>query len=370
MSSNRRTDRLDTVWSQDPHTRAKHDLLVRYLAAWFPIMGRTQRRAVVLDMFAGPGVYEDGQPGSPLLVLDRLLTHSDFLDGQWDRCEFVLLFNEMDPKRHAVLEQTISDYVEGHQPWPKNVLHHTVSAPFQELARELLDGLKGPGMAPAFVFLDPFGIKGVPLSLIGELVSSRSCDMLLYFGINTIKRFATAGNVDQHLEELFGTEDYRNAPSGGPDRLTFLHDLYEQQLRAVCRFSYVQSFAMVNKQGHIGNYMFFCTRDAQAFNKMKAEMWRLAPTGDYRFEDRFVGTDVLFGTEDATAPLEKALSSHFAGQEVPIEAVVDWVIKRTPFHSGQVKMKTLALMQKQGKISAKNQRTKNRFPDGTVVVFP
>jgi hypothetical protein len=52
-----------TVWKLDRHSEAKHYLLRRYLQAWLPIMSSWQRRLVLIDGFAGPSVYEDGQAG-------------------------------------------------------------------------------------------------------------------------------------------------------------------------------------------------------------------------------------------------------------------------------------------------------------------
>ncbi len=34
-------DSLPTVWRRPPHTKAKHDILTRYLGAWFGIFGTT-----------------------------------------------------------------------------------------------------------------------------------------------------------------------------------------------------------------------------------------------------------------------------------------------------------------------------------------
>ena len=76
----RRGDNLPTVWERPAHTKAKHDILVKYLQAWFGIMGSSQyvTRAGVIDGFAGPGVYINGEPGSPMLVVDALLDHASF----------------------------------------------------------------------------------------------------------------------------------------------------------------------------------------------------------------------------------------------------------------------------------------------------
>ena len=69
--------------------------------------------------------------------------------------------------------------------------------------------------------------------------------------------------VDHRFEELFGCDDFYDAPASGPARKAFLHDLYERQLRTECSMAYVRSFEMVKVSGHVGNHLFFCTRDLQ-----------------------------------------------------------------------------------------------------------
>jgi len=126
---------------------------------------------------------------------------------------------------------------------------------------------------------------------------------------------------------------------------------------------------MINSSGHIGNYLFFCTRNRQAFDRMKQAMWKLDPTGEYRFEDNLAGQSILFGDEADTGPLQTALAGRFKGQTVDISEVINFVIDDTPFHSGQVKQKTLAVMQRENRVTSPNQRRRNQFPEGTLIAF-
>ncbi|WP_233443699.1 three-Cys-motif partner protein TcmP, partial [Streptomyces stelliscabiei] len=73
---------MGVLWKLEPATAAKHRLYQRYLDAWWPILlqtsqstGYSRPRVTLLDAFAGPGRYEDGEPGSPVFILDRLLGH-------------------------------------------------------------------------------------------------------------------------------------------------------------------------------------------------------------------------------------------------------------------------------------------------------
>lgn len=65
-----------TTWPLDPHTHGKHLVLRSYLGAWFPIMSKGNRRVLFIDGFAGPGEYEGGEEGSPIIALRAYLDHN------------------------------------------------------------------------------------------------------------------------------------------------------------------------------------------------------------------------------------------------------------------------------------------------------
>jgi three-Cys-motif partner protein len=117
-------------------------------------------------------------------------------------------------------------------------------------------------LAPTFAFVDPFGVKGLPMDLLRRLLSFDRCELLVYFDFNTVNRFATSGVIDDRLTELFGTDLYKQAEGlTGDERKAFLHDLYQSQLMEVCGFSFVKSFEMVGNRGKTGYYLFYGTRN-------------------------------------------------------------------------------------------------------------
>ena len=65
-----------TLWDIEPHTRAKHEILKKYLEAWFPIINRYNRKIIYIDGFCGPGRYSGGEPGSPVIALDVAMNHN------------------------------------------------------------------------------------------------------------------------------------------------------------------------------------------------------------------------------------------------------------------------------------------------------
>ncbi|SDL33849.1 three-Cys-motif partner protein [Nocardioides sp. YR527] len=368
----KRRDPLPTRWDRPAHTKAKHDILVKYLQAWYGIFGSSAYvdKVGVLDGFAGPGAYSKGEFGSPVLALEALIEHNHF--ARWDGTKFIFLFNEQDPERFDSLKQVVDeDLPHRWDPWPKNVKVHAHNENFTDLAEGLLGEIKpGHSLIPLFAFIDPFGYRDSSMDLIRRLLQYDKAELFIYFDFNSVNRFAGKGQaVDARFEELFGCNEFLKAPPRGPERGQFLHDLYEDQLKKVCSFAHVRSFAMVNKTGHIGNYLFFCTRNLDAFDRMKYAMWSLDPTGDYRFEDRLADQQVLFDHLD-THPLQDELAQHFAGQTVDIDVIRTYVIAETPYYSGHLKRDTLAVMQRDGRITSPNQRRRNQYPDGTLVTFP
>ena len=89
----------------DDHTRAKHEILRRYLEAWLPIMTSYNGRIIYLDGFAGPGEYEKGEPGSPIIAIDTFLNHTY---APVRTKEVLFLFIEQDHARCEHLKQLLA----------------------------------------------------------------------------------------------------------------------------------------------------------------------------------------------------------------------------------------------------------------------
>ncbi|MGZ3100141.1 three-Cys-motif partner protein TcmP [Streptomyces sp. H72] len=358
-----------TVWKLDPHTKAKHDLLKHYLGGWFPVLSSYNGRILFLDGFAGPGRYQSGEPGSPLIALETLLNHSHFSNM---KCEFLFFFCEAKRDRYESLTEQVAGFKEANQPWPENVKVQLIHSEFSETATSLIEYLRTQKkrLAPTFAFVDPFGFSGLPMQLLADLLSFASCELFVNYMVDHVNRFATAGNVDHHLDDLFGTSEYKNVgATAGQSRQQFLHDLYERQLSEVCKFRFVQSFAMINKTGHIAYYLFHGTRDVKGVELMKDAMWKVDPGGGFQFSDRLAGQDVLF-TESAvdTEPLRQALLERYKGKRVSIAALEQFTLINTPYRKTHLRKPVLTPLERAGAIQVERPG-RSGFPSGTWVTF-
>jgi hypothetical protein len=79
--------------------------------------------------------------------------------------KFVFMFNEAERDRYERLGEVITDYMAAHQPWPQNVLVRIGNDSFENTAEGILSGLEEQkrNLAPTFAFVDPFGVKGLPM---------------------------------------------------------------------------------------------------------------------------------------------------------------------------------------------------------------
>jgi three-Cys-motif partner protein len=62
---------------QSAHSRVKADIVFKYVTAWATVMlnpkFNKKGEAAYVDLFSGPGSYEDGSRSTPLLIVEDLL---------------------------------------------------------------------------------------------------------------------------------------------------------------------------------------------------------------------------------------------------------------------------------------------------------
>ena len=217
----------ETLWDRQEQTIAKHLVLQHYLDGWFPILGRWNGRLLFIDGFAGPGEYADGEPGSPLIALDCIRQHKD--EGRLANVEIVCLFMESDMGRARHLQRVL----DGRRP-PPNTTRNVLPGPFDEHMDNLLRqiGAQSAALAPAFIMIDPFGVKGSPMHLIERILQNDKSECMISFMYESIRRFHEQPEFGAHLDELFGTADWQECfDMGEAERKTYLHGLFKQQLK-------------------------------------------------------------------------------------------------------------------------------------------
>lgn len=316
-----------TTWSIDEHTMAKHAILRRYLEAWFPILSSWNGRIIYLDGFCGPGRYDGGEPGSPIIALEVAKNHRSKING-----EIVFWFIDEDERRIQNLKGEIAK-----ENWPK---HFQIKDPekglFHERFSAVLDKLEKDKkvLAPTFAFIDPFGFSGVPFALIKRLLGNPNCEVLITFMVDAINRFLEQKDVSRLIVELLGTAEAASIVGQmGIDRMAKLRELYQEQLQKVAQAKYVRVFRMKNAQNRPIYDLFFATNNPVGHKKMKEAMWRVDAVGGNQFSDATNPAQLflLDPQKEVYNELVNIILREFEGKKASGKEVADFVMDCTGF---------------------------------------
>lgn len=193
-----------------PFQRVKHALIRSYLGGWFAKLGTWAGRVLYVDTHAGRGRHASGEPGSPLVALTTLLEHS-YRAQLFKESEFHFVFIERDAANLAVLDAELKSLGD----LPNRVIVTAQQGDAFQWLSNAVAGLRksGRNLAPAFVFVDPYGFK-VPASVLKDLMNAGRVELF----INVIwreldmavqQRPALGQGMAGTLDLIFGGDEWR-----------------------------------------------------------------------------------------------------------------------------------------------------------------
>ena len=186
---------MGEFFSEMTHSsRVKATIVERYFDAWARVLCNRPnvQRIAYVDLFCGPGRYEDGTPSTPLKILDRCCNNLKY------RNKVVTIFNDQEPDFVSCLDAEISA-LHGidcltHKPQVKN---YTVDTELANLFQKM-------SMIPTLSFIDPWGYKGLTRDLVCSLIKDWGSDSIFFFNYNRINAALTNPKVTEHINAIFG----------------------------------------------------------------------------------------------------------------------------------------------------------------------
>lgn len=354
-----------TLWPLQPHTEAKHAILRRYLGAWLPILGSSSELLVYVDGFAGPGRYEGGEKGSPIIALDETISQAARLPTT------LMLFIEADRARFEHLRREIDQ-----RERPGNIRVDIRHDEFADRMPRLLDWIDNQKARtpPIFAFIDPFGFAGIPMSLVRRIMQYDRCEVFITFMYESINRFIEHPEEDlrRHFNELFGRDDWLEMLdfSTPRTRRRSIHDLYVTQLREVAGASYVRSFEMVNVRSQTEYFLVFGTNGLAGLKKMKAAMWKVDNQAGGSFSDTTNEDQIVLLSEPDYQRLEGMIYDEFCAVGwVRVERIEEFVLTNTAFRETHFKKQVLAKWERSDRLAVQRpgKGRNGTFPAGTEV---
>lgn len=177
----------------------KADIVAKYLWAWAKVVIPTSKhinnRIAYIDLFAGPGRYRDGTKSTPLLILDRAINDIDM------RNMLVTIFSDADPNNAKSLQSEINN-IEN-----INLLKYKPKVYVSIVDYQVADIFNSIKMIPSFVFLDPWGYKGLSYRLVNSVIKDWGCECIIFFNYNRINMGLNNIGVQDHMNALFGKEN-------------------------------------------------------------------------------------------------------------------------------------------------------------------
>jgi three-Cys-motif partner protein len=329
---------MDVLWKLEPATAAKHRLYRGYLDAWWPIMlqptasGFLWPRVTYVDAFAGPGRYLDGEDGSPVFVLDRLLHHAALDRMQLRRDRVHLVFIEKDRHRHDHLCRELTLRFGPLGQLPVSVFVRCGDAAL-ETARTL-DGLRAWGN-PILSIFDSWGNVNIPLSLIRRIGLNKASEAIITFGPNWFSRRQDL-NPDQ-LDTVFGGRamwTQAEQTTEPEDRWRAWLTTYRHALGRA-GFDYRLDFEIVPHTGQ-PLYLVYGTGHPSGVKAMKDAMWTVDGNDGMSFRDPRTrggttpGQLTLWGAAGAPQPeLLELVLLRLQDGAVTIADLRNWLLRET-----------------------------------------
>ncbi len=155
--------------SKKPWSSYKDMILSYYLIPYLPKVCSLGIPVVVIDCFAGPGLFEDGTDGSPLIIAKAIAMIAQ--KGKAVTGRFI-------EKRHAYFQQLKSNLE------PYQYCCNPVNGNFEDSAREIARLARDHSV---FVYIDPYGIKSLRFSILAEIYANiqRGSSVEVLLNLNT-----------------------------------------------------------------------------------------------------------------------------------------------------------------------------------------
>jgi len=359
------------LWPCAPRTKAKLAIVNAYLGAWFGILAaKGFKHIVYVDGFCGPGSYETGEDGSPIIAARMASAtaarHPDF--------KATLVFVD---KKKAALEHLQSlDAIKNPHP---NVEIKIMHGAFADKVDEIVAYLKAHPNSPTFSFVDPFGFGKSPFEKFAQLMHNDNSEIFFNLMCGFMNRFKEHDdeNVTDKIKSILGKDDLTTIINAA-DPIDAICDAFEGSLKEIGK--YTLKFMMRDEGNIRDNAFFFCGRNSKGFEKIKEAMWKVDPENGSSFSAHREARDQiqasLFDKSAQTSRLGLLMSERFKGRtDMPVSEIFAWVVEGTDVFLPPHARKELEFLLAQGRISYKDpngstrKKQANAWPERLLVTF-
>ncbi|MDR2685591.1 MAG: three-Cys-motif partner protein TcmP [Rickettsiales bacterium] len=168
---------------QSQNSEIKTQIVLGVFQLWLKDTRRGQNLSYI-DLFAGPGIYEDGSLSTPLCILQEICSQKSIAR------KFNVILNDKNMETLAKLRRAITNI--RNAKYIKSLLTSNNDA-----------NIFAPDNTSSFVFMDPWGWKGMNCGRINNMLQNPNCEIAMLFSFNQFNRFMNFDKFDGLFDDLF-----------------------------------------------------------------------------------------------------------------------------------------------------------------------
>ncbi|WP_080056979.1 three-Cys-motif partner protein TcmP [Spirosoma aerolatum] len=338
----------------------------KIVAEYFPqyariLLSRPQEEIIYLDLFSGPGEYEDGSLSTPILLSQHVAKDANlsekvrlmFNDNTYIE-ELKVNFHKHFPVGTFKIEPRFADKTVGEDEGIQDYLSREAQK-------------KNP--KPTLLFFDPFGYKDIDTKILAKFLEHWGNELFLFFNIKRINAAIENDKFEELMRAIFPTsfdslKHDKRYKSTVYERLNLIIENVAKEFNLHCkRFLYHCAFKFQEEDSSAtSHFIIHFTKDKKGFELVKQIYYDfdnigsiLESSGVYMFDAKKLGSlqqnDTLFGDLNVYY-LSLDLVERFKGQTLSARRLFD-IHHTTKNYCASHYAKTLRKMVDDEKISAK-----------------
>ncbi|XP_037044334.1 uncharacterized protein LOC119080198 [Bradysia coprophila] len=341
--------------------KAKHEILDRYLKAFFAIQCQSvtwDTPVLYVDGFAGPGTYKtedensNEEIGSPIVAYQAASEHTLIGNFNAKHNKILLIFVEKNAALCRKLEKNLARLQSTKTEVVREVVQfRVVNDDFKSYLDQLLSSENEEfSHSPMFVFADPFGYGGesIPMKSFKKLMERQDGKWLPTEVFITVmdgfaRRFISDSRQSSSINALMGYENWHYLTEQDnltpEQRRTEFIKLYIDNLVQGIPKALVLKFSMRNNNNRHVYHLIFLTSHIKGIKSMKEAMWKKTQNATEMvfsewMENRNASESIIDKTREQVARcLSELIKNEFSGLTVRGSKLELYIWLETPYIS-------------------------------------
>lgn len=360
---------------QTPSSRIKANIVAEYFPQYCRILLKQPQPEIrYLDLFAGPGLYEDLSHSTPLLI-----ANSCAKDPRLSQ-KVRFIFN--DNKYSSQLKENFYKHFSNEDFRYEPLFGDKTVGEYEKINTYLIKDVGTPNPYPTLLFFDPWGYKGIDTVALAKFLKNWGNELFLFVNIKRINAAIENNKFDELMLSLFPTsfqelQRQRRYKASVHERLSLIMENLADEFEKVIEGTlYHCAFKFKEEDSHAtSHFIIHFTKHTKGYELAKQVFYSydnigasLDKDGNYTFDAKAMGSSnevtLDFGDQNVEA-LSRNIEEKYKGCSLSAKALFGEHHPTTKF-CGSHYAKTLRHMVENGKV--KSEFTDDRSHKVSVLI--